>query len=93
MIQRQPRRPEMVARFTARHRKLIAAVTRPLWRNDFFMRELGNRFTSYQLAVPGGEASYHFRASRLALDHWEIDAGSLRKQENGRDLPLLISSM
>ncbi|PZL85371.1 transcriptional regulator [Pantoea sp. ARC270] len=49
-------------------------------------QESGNG--SYQLAVPGGEASYHFRAARLALDHWEIDAGSLRKQENGHDLPL-----
>ncbi|WP_034947938.1 GNAT family N-acetyltransferase [Erwinia oleae] len=42
----------------------------------------------YALAVPGGEAEYHFSARRLALDHWEIDAASLGKQENGRALPL-----
>ncbi|MGK3142349.1 GNAT family N-acetyltransferase [Pantoea sp. C2G6] len=43
---------------------------------------------SYRLAVPGGEASYHFRATRLALDHWDIDVASLHKQENGHALPL-----
>ena len=42
----------------------------------------------FSLAVPGGEASYHFQASRLALDHWEIVPESLSKQENGRSLPL-----
>lgn len=43
---------------------------------------------NYTLAVPGGEAVYQFQASRLALDHWEIEADSLSKQENGRPLPL-----
>lgn len=43
---------------------------------------------NYALAVPGGEASYHFRAARLALDHWEIAADSLSKQQNGHALPL-----
>ncbi|AEN67278.1 IucA/IucC family protein (plasmid) [Enterobacter soli] len=43
---------------------------------------------NYQLAVPGGEVTYHFHATRLALDHWEIDIDSLRKQENGRDMTL-----
>lgn len=42
----------------------------------------------YRLAVPGTETEYQFRASRLALDHWEIDADSLIKQENGQVLPL-----
>ncbi|WP_369790176.1 GNAT family N-acetyltransferase [Rouxiella sp. WC2420] len=42
----------------------------------------------YFLAVPGGEAVYQFKAKRLALDHWEIDAGSLIKQENGHPLTL-----
>lgn len=42
----------------------------------------------YTLAVPGGEAHYQFRAERLALDHWNIDAASLLKQENGRPLTL-----
>ncbi|EIC84994.1 GNAT family N-acetyltransferase [Serratia sp. M24T3] len=42
----------------------------------------------YSLAVPGGEAVYQFKAKRLALDHWEIDAGSLIKQENGHPLTL-----
>lgn len=37
----------------------------------------------FSLPVPGGEADYQFRARRLALDHWEIDAASLIKQENG----------
>lgn len=37
----------------------------------------------YQLAVPGGEAVYQFRARRLALDHWQIEADSLSKSENG----------
>ncbi|MDU4290371.1 GNAT family N-acetyltransferase [Mixta calida] len=35
------------------------------------------------LAVPAGEAVYRFRARRLALDHWQIDADSLEKSENG----------
>lgn len=45
----------------------------------------------YQLAVPGGEAVYAFHARRLALDHWQIDADSLTKSENGepRDLDAL----
>jgi siderophore synthetase component/RimJ/RimL family protein N-acetyltransferase len=43
---------------------------------------------SWQLAVPGGEAVYHFRARRLALDHWQIDPDSLEKSENGTPLPL-----
>ncbi len=43
---------------------------------------------SWQLAVPGGEAVYHFRARRLALDHWQIDPDSLKKSENGAPLPL-----
>lgn len=42
----------------------------------------------YSLAVPGGEAVYQFKAQRLALDHWEIDANSLVKQENGHPLTL-----
>lgn len=43
---------------------------------------------SYQLAVPGGEAVYAFRARRLALDHWQIDLDSLAKHENGEPRPL-----
>nr|WP_024968325.1 GNAT family N-acetyltransferase [Pantoea sp. IMH] len=43
---------------------------------------------AFSLAVPAGEAVYRFKARRLALDHWEIDAASLSKQENGRPLPL-----
>ncbi|MEZ0582148.1 GNAT family N-acetyltransferase [Erwinia sp. STN24] len=42
----------------------------------------------YMLSVPGSELTYHFRAMRLALDHWEIEVESLSKQENGRALPL-----
>ncbi|MFU9135498.1 GNAT family N-acetyltransferase [Erwinia tasmaniensis] len=42
----------------------------------------------YVLAVPGGEAQYLFEAQRLALDHWEIAADSLIKQENGHPLTL-----
>ncbi|WP_428943276.1 GNAT family N-acetyltransferase [Pantoea sp. FN060301] len=42
----------------------------------------------FSLAVPAGEADYRFKARRLALDHWEIDAASLSKQENGYPLPL-----
>jgi siderophore synthetase component/RimJ/RimL family protein N-acetyltransferase len=42
----------------------------------------------YSLAVPGAEAEYRFNASLLALDHWEIDADSLIKQENGHSLAL-----
>ncbi|PIJ48366.1 transcriptional regulator [Erwinia sp. OLTSP20] len=42
----------------------------------------------YRLAVPATETEYQFRAKRLALDHWEIDADSLIKQQNGQRLPL-----
>ncbi|MFC0141875.1 GNAT family N-acetyltransferase [Erwinia mallotivora] len=44
-----------------------------------------NRFS---VAVPAGEADYQFTARRLALDHWEIDADSLIKQDNGQPLTL-----
>ncbi len=49
-------------------------------------RELGE--DRYALSVPGGEAEYHFRARRLALDHWAVDAASLSKHENGNPLAL-----
>ncbi|WP_158784839.1 GNAT family N-acetyltransferase [Pantoea sp. BAV 3049] len=42
----------------------------------------------FAVAAPVGEADYKFKARRLALDHWEIDADSLIKQENGHSLPL-----
>ncbi|MGE9549935.1 GNAT family N-acetyltransferase [Erwinia amylovora] len=42
----------------------------------------------FSVAAPVGEADYQFKARRLALDHWEIDADSLSKQENGHPLPL-----
>jgi siderophore synthetase component/RimJ/RimL family protein N-acetyltransferase len=48
--------------------------------------DLGNG--RFSLAVPGGEADYQFTARRLALDHWEIAADSLLKQENGHPLTL-----
>ncbi|MEG0055170.1 MULTISPECIES: IucA/IucC family protein [Hafnia] len=37
----------------------------------------------YQLAAPQGDVVYHFRARRLALEHWAIDAESLRKTQAG----------
>ncbi|BDH44580.1 hypothetical protein TUM12370_06240 [Salmonella enterica subsp. enterica serovar Choleraesuis] len=43
---------------------------------------------SWLLAVPEGEAVYTFRARRLALDHWSVDASSLAKSENGQPLAL-----
>ncbi|MBP2167042.1 siderophore synthetase component/RimJ/RimL family protein N-acetyltransferase [Erwinia toletana] len=43
----------------------------------------GDKWDSYSLAVPGSEAEYRFSAVRLALDHWAVDAESLRKHQNG----------
>ncbi|WP_428264830.1 GNAT family N-acetyltransferase [Haliangium sp.] len=46
------------------------------------------RWDAYTLAtdVPGVE--YRFRAQRLALDHWHIDADSIEKYVDGRRAPL-----
>lgn len=35
-----------------------------------------------------GATTYAFTAERLALDHWQIDAGSLTRRRRGRELPL-----
>jgi siderophore synthetase component len=34
------------------------------------------------------DVTYSFRARRLALDHWDIDAASIAKSVAGRDVPL-----
>lgn len=45
-------------------------------------------YQEYQLDVPQQPVSYRFRARRLAMDHWQIDAGSLRKQASGVEAEL-----
>lgn len=42
----------------------------------------------YRLDAPQGDIHYTFRARRLALEHWAIDADSLQKWVNGAEAPL-----
>ncbi len=42
-----------------------------------------DEMADYQLAAPQDEVIYHFRARRLALEHWAIDADSIQKTQNG----------
>lgn len=42
----------------------------------------------YTLAVPASDIDYQFSASRLALDHWAIDADSIHKYQNGEPCQL-----
>ncbi|WP_275286074.1 GNAT family N-acetyltransferase [Halomonas elongata] len=37
----------------------------------------------YRLVAPEGKIAYHFRARRLALDHWAIDLDSLERRVDG----------
>ncbi|MFH0245666.1 IucA/IucC family protein [Streptomyces sp. HK10] len=36
----------------------------------------------------GGEVEYRFTARLMALDHWQIDAGSITRHRGGAELPL-----
>lgn len=40
-----------------------------------------DEMADYQLAAPQDEVIYHFRARRLALEHWAIDADSIQKHK------------
>ena len=45
-------------------------------------------WNDYRLPTDRPEVTYYFRARRLALDHWDIDAASLEKSVAGRAAPL-----
>jgi siderophore synthetase component len=42
----------------------------------------------YVLASDDGATTYRFAATRLALDHWEIDADSIARTRGSADLPI-----
>ncbi|GGW36430.1 hypothetical protein GCM10010503_10410 [Streptomyces lucensis JCM 4490] len=42
----------------------------------------------YVVRTDDGLTSYRFRAVRRALDHWEIDTGSITRHRDGTELPL-----
>ncbi|WP_455813606.1 GNAT family N-acetyltransferase [Pseudomonas graminis] len=42
----------------------------------------------YQLTASQQDVCYRFRARRLAMDHWQLDAASLSKQLNGQEAEL-----
>ncbi|MDX7988358.1 GNAT family N-acetyltransferase [Xenorhabdus sp. 12] len=45
-------------------------------------------YHNYRLDNHEYSISYYFRARRLAMDHWLIDADSLKKQQNGNEVEL-----
>ncbi|MFD9000496.1 IucA/IucC family protein [Streptomyces sp. NPDC059582] len=42
----------------------------------------------YVVRSDDGLTSYRFAATRHALDHWQVDAGSITRRRDGADLPL-----
>ncbi|MGW3267722.1 IucA/IucC family protein [Streptomyces sp. NPDC001056] len=42
----------------------------------------------YVVRSDDGRTAYRFTAVRRALDHWQVDAGSLTREREGRELPL-----
>ncbi|MEV5337625.1 IucA/IucC family siderophore biosynthesis protein [Streptomyces sp. NPDC052676] len=43
---------------------------------------------TYVVRSDDGLTSYRFRAVRRALDHWQVDAGSITRHHDGSELPL-----
>jgi siderophore synthetase component len=43
---------------------------------------------SYRLVTDRGQAAYHFRARILSLDHWQVEARSLRRWCDGSEAPV-----
>jgi siderophore synthetase component len=43
---------------------------------------------TYAVRSDDGLTSYRFRAVRRALDHWQVDAGSITRHRDGSELPL-----
>ncbi|MYW48793.1 IucA/IucC family siderophore biosynthesis protein [Streptomyces sp. SID161] len=68
--------------------------------NRLLLRKALAEFAHERLLVPEADGdgyvvrsddrltSYRFTAVRRALDHWQIDAGSITRQRDGGDLPL-----
>ncbi|RZB14641.1 IucA/IucC family siderophore biosynthesis protein [Streptomyces sp. F001] len=42
----------------------------------------------YVVRSDDGLTRYHFTATRRALDHWQVDAGSITRHRDGTELPL-----
>jgi siderophore synthetase component len=43
---------------------------------------------AYVVGSDDGATAYRFSASRLALDHWDVDAASITRTRDGADLPV-----
>jgi len=50
--------------------------------------EPGRDPETYAVRSDDGLTSYRFRAVRRALDHWQVDAGSITRHRDGSELPL-----
>lgn len=48
----------------------------------------GDGRTAYLLAADDPNIEYHFHASVLALDHWWVHPGSIRRYDRGREAPI-----
>ncbi|MCK1820168.1 IucA/IucC family siderophore biosynthesis protein [Streptomyces sp. XM83C] len=80
----------------------VAHLTPELWdrANRHLVRKALAEFAHERLITPepdgdgyvvrsdDGLTAYRFTAVRRALDHWEIDAGSMSRRRNGTELPL-----
>ncbi|GAA2452596.1 IucA/IucC family protein [Streptomyces lavendulocolor] len=42
----------------------------------------------YRVLSDDGGTEYRFTATRFALDHWQVDAGSISRHQGGEELPL-----
>ncbi|MER6910686.1 IucA/IucC family siderophore biosynthesis protein [Streptomyces sp. NPDC000594] len=43
---------------------------------------------TYRVASDDGATEYRFAARRLALEHWQVEAGSITRHRDGAELPL-----
>ncbi|MFJ6634029.1 IucA/IucC family protein [Streptomyces sp. NPDC091376] len=81
----------------------VSHLTPELWAeaNRLLIRKGLAEFTHERLLTPGdlgegryvvssddGRTEYRFTAGRLALDHWQVDAGSISRHRDGAELPL-----
>ncbi|WP_419997529.1 IucA/IucC family protein [Streptomyces boninensis] len=48
----------------------------------------GGKVGAYVVRSDDDRTTYHFTATRHALDHWQIDADSITRTRDGADLPL-----
>ncbi|WP_232677953.1 IucA/IucC family siderophore biosynthesis protein [Nocardioides sp. R-C-SC26] len=77
--------PETLARA---QRHLVAKAIAEFAHERLLAPEQRDHHGGFTLPTPDGTTSYEFSAERLALDHWAVDASSLRRLRNGADAAL-----